>query len=225
VALPMANRPAASGWLSDLENAGIQVLALERANDLVHALGLALPAAAAASDDRRTGSRSTRRKYAYLGGAGIATLAAAFAGITLYPWDDRPIVLTLPKAQYVVGEPFVFTVRANKDCQFLVLTVDALGKPTLHDPAVEGTFMGDLVLKAREQRRIPVQGMAVVEPPAGTYQIAAVCNTDELARLGLAGSAPKSSRRNFGFKAQDSVYTVDRDELDKLAVTYSVKDK
>ena len=68
-----------------------------------------------------------------------------------------------------------------------------------------------------------MQGTALVEPPAGTYQIAALCDKDELSRLGLGSTS--RTRRNFGFKVQDTVYTVDRDELDKIAVTYDVRDR
>ena len=38
------------------------------------------------------------------------------------------------------------------------------------------------------------------------------------------GRTPRN-RRNFGFKVQETVYTVDRDELDKIAVTYDVREK
>jgi hypothetical protein len=103
------------------------------------------------------------------------------------------------------------------------LTVDGLGKPRLYEPAVEGAFMGAPLLKAGEKRRIPVQGTAVVEPPAGTYQIAAICDKDELSRLGLASTS--RTRRNFEFKVQDTVYTIDRDELDKIAISYDVRDR
>jgi hypothetical protein len=66
--------------------------------------------------------------------------------------------------------------------------------------------------------------MAVVEPPAGTNQIAAVCSKADLARLGLSNASPRN-RRNFGFKHRDAVYSIARDELDKIAVTYEVKEK
>jgi hypothetical protein len=186
------------------------------------ALDLAVPTSVAASKDSPALAGKTKRNVAYLGaGLGLACVGAAVA--MSMNWNNRAIMLSLPKTHYAVGEPFSFTVRASKDCTFLVLTVDSLGKPRLYEPAVEGAFMGLPLLKAGESRRIPVQGTAMIEPPAGTYQIAALCDKDELSRLGLASTS--RNRRNFGFKVQETVYTVDRDELDKIAVTYDVQDR
>jgi hypothetical protein len=218
VALPKANKQAAGKWLPDLQNAGVEVVVLERIHDLLRLLALTPPMGKAASK-----TRSKVRRYVVVGGAGIGVLAVALAA-ALYTWDDRAIVLTLPKAEYVIGEPFSFVVRANKDCRFLVLTVDGAGKPTLHDPAIEGDFMGDVVLKAHERRKIPVAGIATVEPPSGAYLIGAVCNKEELVQLGLGESAPRQ-RRNFRFKQPDGEYKVDRDAFNKLAVSYEVKER
>jgi len=218
VVLPKANKQAASPWFTDLQNAGVEVVALERIHDVLRLLNLTLVTGKAASKPRSKG-----RKYAVVGGAGIGVVAVALAA-AFHTWDDRAIVLTLPKTEYVIGEPFSFVVRANRDCRFLVLTVDGAGKPTLHDPAIEGDFMGDVVLKARERRKIPVAGIATVEPPSGVYLIGAVCNKEELVQLGLGEGAPRP-RRNFRFKQPDGEYKVDRDAFNKLAVSYEVKER
>ena len=222
VVLPVNNVRDSQQWASTLAEAGVEVHAVGRVQDLIKPLGLTIPLSAAASEHRPTRAGKTKRTLAYLGaGLGLACAGAA-VGLSMN-WNDRAIVLSLPKTHYVVGEPFSFTVRATKDCSFLVLTVDALGKPRLYEPAVEGAFMGPPLLKAGERRRIPMQGTALVEPPAGTYQIAALCDKDELSRLGLGSTS--RTRRNFGFKVQDTVYSVDRDELDKIAVTYDVRER
>ena len=223
VALPRDNAHDAADWLGDLAAAAIKVLALDRVSELMSALGLKLPMAAAASDEGA--SATARRRMLLYAGLGVSTVCVGAAVAIALTWgDDWPIVLTLPKTQYVIGEPFAFTLRANRDCPFLVLTVDAQGRPKLYDPAVEGAFMGNVVLKARERRRIPVSGVAVVQPPTGTYQIAAVCTKEELARLGLHNASARN-RRNFGFKHQDAAYTIDRDAFDKVAVTYEVRER
>jgi hypothetical protein len=222
LALPTENMRECQQWAPTLAEVGAEVHAVSRTQDLLKVLDLAIPATAAASQAGTARASRTGRKIVYLGvGLGLASLIAAV--VLSMNWNNRAITLSLPKTHYAVGEPFSFTIHATKDCPFLVLTVDGLGKPRLYEPAVEGAFMGAPLLKAGEKRRIPVQGTAVVEPPAGTYQIAALCDKDELARLGLASTS--RNRRNFGFKVQDTVYTIDRDELDKIAISYDVRDR
>jgi len=221
VALPKVNVQGVDASLSELRAAGIQVLELERVSELANEVGIRIPTGSAASAEPKPGARW--RSYAYFAGAGLACAAAAALGFVFYSRDDHSIVLTLPKTQFVVGEPFVFTVRSSRTCPFVVLTVDATGESKSHEPAGEPAFMGDPMLTAGERRRIPVQGVATIDPPAGTYQIAAVCK-DELARLGITDWT-RRTRRNFHFKVQQTSYAIDREELDKVAVTYEVKNK
>lgn len=222
LALPTDNARECQQWTPGLAEAGVEIHPLSHTQDLLKLLDLTIPAAAAASKDSVARVAGMRRSLVYLGaGLGLASLGAAVA-LSMH-WNNRAITLSLPKTRYFVGEPFSFSVHATKDCPFLVLTVDGLGKPRLYEPAAEGPSMGTPLLKAGERRRIPVQGAAVVEPPAGAYQIAALCDKEELSRLGLASAS--RHRRNFGFKVQDTVYTIDRDELDKIAITYDVLDR
>jgi|SRR5262245_59144417 len=71
---------------------------------------------------------------------------------------------------------------------------------------------------------IPVAGVASVEPPSGPYQIGAVCNRDELTRLGLREGAPRT-RRNFRFKQPEGEYRIDPDQFSKVAVSYEVRER
>ena len=72
-------------------------------------------------------------------------------------------------------------VTATRDCYFLVFTVDANDKVELHDPVASGAYMGHPLLKAGERRQIPVAdapSRAVIKPPAGFYEIGAVCSLE-----------------------------------------------
>ena len=140
------------------------------------------------------------------------------------------VSIALPKTSFAIGDPFSFTMTANRDCNVLVFTVDANDKVELHDPKVEGAFLGPPLLKAGEVRQVPVPGApgrAVVNPPAGAYQIGAVCTRDDLAKLGLSApqlKAPAASgKRSFSFKIDEVAKTARRDEVGRVTVGYDVK--
>src|SRR6185503_12447005 len=60
------------------------------------------------------------------------------------PLDVR---IELPKVTYALGESITFAVTANRDCYFLVFTIDPDGKVEVHDPVVSGAYMGHPLLK------------------------------------------------------------------------------
>lgn len=140
------------------------------------------------------------------------------------------VQIELPKVKYKVGDPFNFAVLSNKDCNFLVYTVDAADKVELHDPRVSGAYMGAPVLRAGERRQIPVSGApgrALINPPSGTYQIGAVCGRDDLAELGIASTQlrkpAQEGKRNFRFAIDTAARNIRRDRLSLATVTYEVE--
>ena len=137
----------------------------------------------------------------------------------------------LPKIDYQVGETITFTVTANRDCNFLVYTIDPNGKVELHDPVVSGAYMGHPLLKAGEHRQIPAPdapGRAVVTPPGGRYEIGAVCSRHDLDKLGMSRVQLKEpamgGRRSFQFHLDERAKSIDRDNLARVTVAYEVKD-
>jgi len=146
--------------------------------------------------------------------------------------DTLPVEVRveLPKKEYAVGEPITFVVTANRNCYFLVYTVDPNDKVEIHDPVVSGAYMGHPLLFAGEHRQIPVPGApgrAVVTPPAGAYEIGAVCGREDLGRLGLSHielkEPAKEGRRSFKFQLREKVDRVDRAALSTATVTYEVR--
>src|SRR5262245_45234984 len=108
------------------------------------------------------------------------TAARAGESIIREKTGETPIEvrIELPKGSYALGEAITFVVTSNRDCYFLVFTIDPQDKVEVHDPVASGPYMGHPLLKAGERREIPVPdapGRAVVTPPAGAYQIGAVC--------------------------------------------------
>lgn len=142
------------------------------------------------------------------------------------PLDVR---IELPKASYALGEAITMVVSSNRDCYFLMFTIDPNGKVEVHDPVTSGAYMGHPLLKAGERRQIPqpdAPGRAIVTPPAGRYEIGAVCGRDELAKLGLTQSELKepatAGRRSFEFHLEKKTERVDRDALARSVSTYNV---
>lgn len=149
---------------------------------------------------------------------------------TLAPERPLEISVALPKTSYGIGDPFTFTLRASRDCNFLVYTIDAADKVELHDPAVSGAFLGPAQLKAGEIRQIPIPGApgrAVIKAPTGHYELGAVCAREDLAKLGISETQLKlpaaGGKRSFTFKLEEAVQRVRRDELSRVTVGYEVK--
>jgi hypothetical protein len=120
-------------------------------------------------------------------------------------------------------------VTATRDCYFLVFTVDANDKVELHDPVVSGAYMGHPLLKAGERRQIPVSnapGRAVIKPPAGFYEIGAVCSHEQLDKLGLTqsqlGEPARRGRRSFEFHLEEAAKGVDHAALGPVTMAYEV---
>mgnify|MGYP000981842271 CR=1 FL=1 len=143
----------------------------------------------------------------------------------------QPIALTLalPKSTYAIGEQFRFTISADRDCHFLVYTISANDKVEVHDPVVEPAFMGASILRAGETRQIPVPGapgVARIDPPAGAYEIGAVCGRDSLDRIGLSGAKLKEpatrGKRGFTFTLEKATEAIKRDEISRTAISYTV---
>lgn len=139
--------------------------------------------------------------------------------------------IDLPKAEYKIGETIAFTVTANRDCNFLVYTIDPNGSVELHDPVVSGAYMGHPLLKAGERRQIPVpdaEGRAVVTQPSGHYEIGAVCSRDDLDKLGMSRIQLKEpamgGRRSFQFHLDERTKSTDRKSLARATAAYDVRD-
>ena len=202
----------------------------------------AAPVASAAQDKSRAAPRS-RPKWGWVGASAAASAIAVlgFYGLRNLGQDapiayrsspDIPfeVQIELPRIKYKIGDPFNFAVHSNKDCNFLVYTVDAADKVELHDPRVSGAFMGAPVLKAGERRQIPVSGApgrALISPPSGVYQIGAVCGRDDLAELGIGSTQlrkpAQEGKRNFSFAIEAAARNIRRDRLSLATVTYEVE--
>jgi hypothetical protein len=160
----------------------------------------------------------------------IGTSAAAAAGEDAARTGPVEVRIELPKASYALGDTITFVVTANRDCYFLVFTIDPNDKVEIHDPVASGPYMGHPLLKAGERREIPVPdapGRAVVTPPAGTYEIGAVCGREELAKFGLSQielkEPAKAGRRSFEFHLGEKINHVDRNALSQTTIAYDVK--
>ena len=57
----------------------------------------------------------------------------------------------LPKSTYALGEPITFVVTTNRDCYFLLFTIDPNDKVEIHDPIASGAYMGHPLLTAGER--------------------------------------------------------------------------
>jgi Domain of unknown function (DUF4384) len=168
---------------------------------------------------------------AVLLGCAVAALALianpAAAGEDIVRTGPIEVRIELEKTTYRIGEPFTFTVTTNQDCYFLVFTIDPNDRVELHDPVASGAYMGHPLLKAGERRTIPVPdapGRAVITPPAGPYQIGAVCGREELAKLGFSNVAlqepAKAGRRSFQFHLQEKVNRVDPRTVTHATISY-----
>jgi hypothetical protein len=176
---------------------------------------------------KRAVARMHDEAIRYLGGDTLRRSAADGGG------EQRPalqVQIELAKASYTVGDPFTFAVVSNRDCYFLVFTVDATDKVEIHDPVASGEYMGHPLLKAGERREIPVPGApgrAVITLPVGTYEIGAVCGREELSRFGLSRielkEPSRAGRRSFQFHLGERVDRVDRDALSQATVSYEVR--
>jgi hypothetical protein len=138
--------------------------------------------------------------------------------------------IELPKTSYALGESITFVVTTNQDCYFLVFTIDPNDKVEIHDPVASGAYMGHPLLKVGERRQIPqpdAPGRAVITPPAGTYEIGAVCGREELAKFGLSQiqlkEPAKGGRRSFQFHLDEKVKGADRQALSRTTMGYNVK--
>jgi hypothetical protein len=154
----------------------------------------------------------------------------ATAGEDIVRTGPIEVRIELEKTTYRLGEPFSFIVTTNQDCYFLVFTIDPNDRVELHDPVASGAYMGHPLLKAGERRTIPVPdapGRAVITPPAGPYQIGAVCGREELAKLGFNNVAlqepAKAGRRSFQFHLQEKVNRVDPRTLTQAIISYEAK--
>ena len=140
------------------------------------------------------------------------------------------VAIGLAKTAFTIGEPFTFTLRANRDCNLLVFTIDAADKVELHDPNLESAYMGAALLKAGEVRQIPIPGApgrAVIKAPVGGYQLGAVCAREDLTRLGLAEAQLRvpaaNGKRSFTFTLDEAIQRVRRDDVSRVTVGYQVK--
>lgn len=156
--------------------------------------------------------------------------SGAAAGESARPTDAIEVRIELPKATYALGEAITFVVTSNRDCYFLVFTIDPNDKVEIHDPVASGDYMGHPLLRAGERRQIPVPdapGRAIITPPAGAYEIGAVCSREEFAKLGLSHvelkEPAKAGRRSFQFHLGEKIDRVDRNSLSRATVFYDVK--
>jgi Domain of unknown function (DUF4384) len=154
------------------------------------------------------------------------TSCAAESIVREMPLEVR---VELPKTTYALGEPITFVVTTNRDCYFLLFTIDPNDKVEVHDPIASGAYMGHPLLKAGERRQIPVEdapGRAIVTPPAGAYQIGAVCGREELGKLGLSNvelkEPAKAGRRSFEFHLGGKTDRLDRNTLSRATAVYQV---
>jgi hypothetical protein len=121
--------------------------------------------------------------------------------------------IAVPKQSYAIGDNLTFKVRSDQDCYFMVYTVSPTGEIERHDPAQNPMFMGSPMLKAGEWRQLPLQGFATVKPPAGTFELGAVCSREPLANVGLSDAqlvAPaRGGRRSFSFALESAAKSKD----------------
>jgi hypothetical protein len=160
----------------------------------------------------------------------IADLSVARAGEDIVRAAPIEVRIDLAKATYSLGEPFTFTVISNQDCYFLIFTIDPSDRVEIHDPVASGAYMGHPLLKAGERRVIPVPdapGRAVITPPAGPYQIGAVCSREQLANFGLSHlelkEPAKAGRRSFQAHMDERVNRIDRSAVTRATVSYEVR--
>jgi hypothetical protein len=133
------------------------------------------------------------------------------------------VQLELPKTRFKVGERFSINVRANKACWLMLYDVDAHGRVELIPrSAAERQALGN-PLKAGETR----QFIAEITPPAGSYQVGAVCGQDDLAKLGISekrlANAAKAGKRSFKLVLDNVLQGVNRDLLNHVAIEYEVE--
>jgi hypothetical protein len=137
------------------------------------------------------------------------------------------IEIAMPARTFAVGDNLSFSLRSNTDCHFLVYTISPTGEVERHDPAENAVFMGSPVLKAGEWRHIPVEGFATVKPPAGNFELGAVCSKEPLAKDGLSAAQlsdpARGDRRGFSFAPEGAARTAARHELARASIGYEVR--
>jgi len=135
--------------------------------------------------------------------------------------------IALPKKSYAIGDNLAFSVKSNRDCYFLIYTVSPTGVVEQHDPEENALFMGSPMLKADEWRHVPLQGFATVKPPAGDFELGAVCSTEPLASIGLndaqLGGPARAGARSFSFALDNAAKGAKRDDFARAMVGYEVR--
>ena len=109
----------------------------------------------------------------------------------------------------------------------MVYTVSPTGEIERHDPTQNAMFMGSPMLKAGEWRQLPLQGFATVKPPAGNFELGAVCSRQPLADVGLGDAqltAPaRGGRRSFSFALENATKNSSRADVASARVSYEVR--
>jgi hypothetical protein len=156
-------------------------------------------------------------------------LGIACSGASQSRLAARPIQIeiAMPSRTFAVGDNLSFSLRSNADCHFLVYTISPTGVVERHDPEDNSLFMGSPVLKAGEWRHIPVAGIATVKPPAGNFELGAVCSKEPLAKVGLSDAQlsdpAHGGRREISFAPKDAADTATRAELARASIGYEVR--
>jgi serine/threonine protein kinase len=137
------------------------------------------------------------------------------------------IEIALPKRSFSAGDDLSFRVKSNKDCYFLVYTVSPAGAVENHDPAEEGLFMGNALLRANEWRQLPAKGHATVKPDTGAFELGAVCSKEPLSTLGLSVAQlrepARGGKRSFSFAIDNAAKSATTDGIARASVSYEVK--
>lgn len=150
------------------------------------------------------------------------------------PTSPLGVKIELPKRRYKIGDEFFFHISAKRDCKFIVFTIDSNGKVEVHDPTYAEAFMGPSLLKAGERRRIPIESndptvrnAAIIDPPAGTQQIGALCSIDGLAALGISDYQlkypAKLGQAKFTFQIHNIENRFNQDQFSKATVNFDVE--
>jgi Domain of unknown function (DUF4384) len=157
------------------------------------------------------------------------SLGIACSGVSQGRLAAAPIQIeiAMPARTFAVGDNLSFSLRSNADCHFLVYTVSPTGEVERHDPADNTQFMGSPVLKAGEWRHIPVKGVAAVKPPAGNFELGAVCSKEPLAKVDLSeaqlSDPAHGGRRGISFAPKGAASTTTRAELARASIGYEVR--
>jgi len=134
--------------------------------------------------------------------------------------------MALPNRSYAVGDDLTFSLRSNKDCYFMVYTVSPAGEVEQHDPSLNEIFMGSPMLKADQWRHLPVMGHATIKPPAGNFELGAVCSKEPLLSVGLNDAQlrepARGGRRSFAFALDKAAKGVSSDAFARTTEAYEV---